>query len=277
MDELAEYNRERWNELAKANVEYSRPWLSLDDVAAIRKINRHGFLGRISDTKVLCLAAGGGQQSAAFGVLGAHVTVLDISETQLDRDRKAAAHYGYQIETVQGDMRDLSMFGDESFDIVWQSYSISFVSEVRPVFDEVSRVIRHDGFYRIGIGNPFTFDTVDEEGWNGESYPLKYPYIDGAEVTAYPNWGYWDVETESGETTRIEGPKEFHHNLSTVLNGIIRRGFVILGIWEDQVEGGLNAEPGSWDHYTAFAPPYLHIWARYRPDILGVEKTTASS
>mgnify|MGYP007034349507 FL=1 len=23
----------------------------------------------------------------------------------------------------------------------------------------------------------------------------------------------------------------------------------------------LNAEPGSWDHFVAFAPPWLSIWA----------------
>ena len=40
---------------------------------------------------VLCLAAGGGQQSVAFALLGANVTVFDLSETQLEHDRLAAA------------------------------------------------------------------------------------------------------------------------------------------------------------------------------------------
>ena len=39
---------------------------------------------------------------------GSNVTVLDLSETQLERDRLAASHYGHSIVTEQGDMRDLS-------------------------------------------------------------------------------------------------------------------------------------------------------------------------
>jgi hypothetical protein len=30
MDDIARYNKERWEELAKANVIFSRPWLDLD-------------------------------------------------------------------------------------------------------------------------------------------------------------------------------------------------------------------------------------------------------
>ena len=33
-------------------------------------------------------------------------------------DREVAAHYGVQIETVQGDMRDLSGFETATFDLV---------------------------------------------------------------------------------------------------------------------------------------------------------------
>ena len=49
---------------------------------------------------VLCLAAGGGQQSAVFGLLGARVTVIDFTQGQLDGDITAAKHYGYPVETI---------------------------------------------------------------------------------------------------------------------------------------------------------------------------------
>ena len=115
MDEIARYNKERWEELARANVQYSRPRLDLDEAAAREMIDPHGLIGEMAGKRVLCLASGGGQQSAAFGVLGADVTVLDLSETQLERDRAAAGHYGYAVELCQGDMRDLSRFSEESF------------------------------------------------------------------------------------------------------------------------------------------------------------------
>jgi SAM-dependent methyltransferase len=257
MDALARYNKAIWEELARSNVEYSRPWLDLDQSSAREKVDLYGMMKEIAGKRVLCLAGGGGQQSAAFGLLGAQVTVFDLSETQLARDHLAAEHYGLQIRTVQGDIRDLSQLDDSGFDLVWQGYSINFVPDVNTVFEGIARVIRPGGLYYLMFGNPFTLHSVDEETWDGESYPLRYPYIDGAEITGLnPNWAFWDVQTEDGEWIKVESPKEFRHTLSTLLNGLIRQGFVILGIWEES-SGDPLAEPGSWAHFKSFAPPYL--------------------
>ena len=48
------------------------------------------LLKDVRGKEVLCLASGGGQQSAVFGLLGAQVTSLDISEGQLRGDKAAA-------------------------------------------------------------------------------------------------------------------------------------------------------------------------------------------
>jgi ubiquinone/menaquinone biosynthesis C-methylase UbiE len=68
-------------------------------------------------------------ESAAFALLGPRVTVFDLSEGQLERDRQAARHYGQAVRTIQGDMRDLSQLADISFDIVSQPYSSNSVIE----------------------------------------------------------------------------------------------------------------------------------------------------
>ncbi len=78
VDEIARYNKGRWEELAEANIEYSRPFLDLDSEKAREAIDPEGVLADVSGLDVLCLASGGGQQSAAFGLLGANVTVLDL-------------------------------------------------------------------------------------------------------------------------------------------------------------------------------------------------------
>ena len=95
MDEINATNRERWNALANANVEYTIPYLDYTQEQARRDIGRHGILGEVTGKRVLCLASGGGQSSVAFGLLGAEVTVLDLSEVQLERDRLAANHHGF--------------------------------------------------------------------------------------------------------------------------------------------------------------------------------------
>jgi ubiquinone/menaquinone biosynthesis C-methylase UbiE len=140
MDDIARINRERWNALARANVEYSRPFLDFTPEQAAQYVYRHGVIKDVTGKRVLCLASGGGQDSAAFGLLGADVTVFDLSDVQLERDRQAADHHGYPIVTLQGDMRDLSVFPSQTFDIVWQVYSINFIPTVQDLFTGVRRV-----------------------------------------------------------------------------------------------------------------------------------------
>lgn len=269
MDELSRYNKERWEDLARADVQFSRPLLELDRSTAQEWLDGQGITppggtGEIKGKDVLCLASGGGQQSAVFGLLGASVTVFDLSETQLQRDRLAASHHGYPLRAEQGDMRDLSLFSDDSFDIVWQQYSLNFVPEAEPVFNEVARVLRHGGLYHLEIANPF-ITGLGEEDWDGRGYPLRQPYIDGEELIF--DDPHWDVEAADGTQRRIVGPREFRHTFSSVVNTLTRLGFVILSAWECPTDGDPSAIPGTWEHFIAIAPPWLGFWMTLRPDV----------
>src|SRR5438876_2531692 len=115
MDEIARYNIDRWEALVRARAVFTRPRLDLTPESARELADPDGGgLGAIAGKQVLCLAGGGGQQSAAFALLGAQVTVLDLSPAQLERDREAAAHYQLTIKIEQGDMRDLGRFSPDS-------------------------------------------------------------------------------------------------------------------------------------------------------------------
>ena len=75
MDAIYKFNRDRWEALARAGSLFSRPWLDLRAETALARVDPWGDLGSVRDRDVLCLAGGGGKQSAAFGVAGARVTV----------------------------------------------------------------------------------------------------------------------------------------------------------------------------------------------------------
>lgn len=260
MDDIADYNIERWKCLNRVDALFTRPYLNLDESSARQKIDPEGRLGAIRGKDVLCLAGGGGQQSVAFALLGATVTVVDLSQDQLQKDIDAAAHYHISVRTIQGDIRDLSQFGAQSFDIVWHAYSLNFVPDARVVFSQVARVLRVGGVYRFNCANPFVIG-LGERDWNGEGYALKYPYQDGAEITYRdPEWVY-----ESKEA--IPPVREYRHTLSTLINGLIENGFVIRHLSDSaDFYPDPNAEPGTWDHFTSIAPPWLTIWASYCPD-----------
>jgi SAM-dependent methyltransferase len=214
---------------------------------------------------VLCLAGGGGQQSAAFALLGARVTVVDLSDAQLARDAQAAAHYGVEIQALQADMRDLSGLEAAAFDIVQHAYSINFVPDVRVVFQQVARVLRPGGTYQLMFANPFVAG-VNPRSWDGDGYPLRQPYLDGEPIQAEDEAWVYRREDSEAAAPPIPGPREYRHTLSTVVNGLAEHGFTIrrlvdvVSIYPDP-----NAEPGTWDHFVSIAPPWFVVWCEYRP------------
>ncbi len=186
-DEIATINKRHWEWAVQKGAGCTIPDLDLDpdrlrqytraDLAAVREIGvifPPNILADVTGQDVLCLAAGGGQQSAVFALLGARVTVADLAEGQLAGDRRAAAHYGYPVTTIQADMRDLSCLEDESFDLVYGT-GMCFIPEVRVVYAEVAKVLKPGGLYRVDFPNPAT-EFVDWDSWDGTGYRITLPY-----------------------------------------------------------------------------------------------------
>ena len=268
MDELINYNKSRWEALAQARVQYTRPFLDITPQNALQSLDRDPLFlespfANVAGKDVLCLASGGGQQSTIFSLLGANVTVFDLSETQLARDQEAADHFGYALTIEQGDMQDLSRFADNSFDIVWHPYSINFVPDAVAVIRGVSRIIRPDGFYHLQFSNPFW--SMEPEEWTPQGYPIKQPYQTGQKLEFADS--LWTFTDDKGNEQAVEGPHEFMHTYSMMVNTLIQSGFVILAM-EEWPEGDAQADPGSWDHFVTILPPFVTVAAVFE----GIEK-----
>src|SRR5512140_2410658 len=147
---ILEHNRRAWDR----EVEQGNPWtvpVGPGEIAAARKGDwnivltptkpvPHAWLPELPGKRLLCLASGGGQQGPVLAAAGAHVTVLDNSPRQLDRDRMVADREGLDIKTVEGDMADLHMFADGSFDYIVHPVSNVFAPDVLAVWHEAYRV-----------------------------------------------------------------------------------------------------------------------------------------
>lgn len=173
IDEIGSRNAAHWEEAVRDGTGHSLPWIDLD-LDAVGRCIREGLpgdkvlgrreprrmvnqtptdlrvLGDMQGKAVLCLSSGGGQQSALFALLGARVTVVDFAEGQLAADREAAAHYGYEVTTIHGDMRDLSCIDAGSLDIVF-GMTTCYVPSVREVYSQVARVLKSGGLYRTDV------------------------------------------------------------------------------------------------------------------------------
>lgn len=181
---------------------------------------------QLSGLNVLCLASGGGQQAPIFAALGANVTLLDASPKQLAQDAFVAQREGLEIELVQGDMADLSIFANGRFSLIFNPPSTLFVPNLQPIWRECARVLQSGGVLMTGFMNPdeFVFDHValDEE----EKFVVKYglPYIE------------YETLTPEARQQRIEDKEMFHfsHTLEGQLGGLINAGFVLTGFYEDR-------------------------------------------
>lgn len=236
--EVVEYNRHAWD----AAVEYGSEWtipVSPQEVAAARrgdwriiltpmKAVPRAWFPPLEGRSVLCLAASGGQQAPILAAAGARVTVLDNSLQQLAQDRLVAEREGLSLITVQGDMADLSCFGDASFDLIVHPVSNLFVPDVRSVWRECYRVLRWNGVLLAGFCNPaqYIFDQrLADEGELVVRYPL--PYSDTESLSA----------EERQRLIDDEQPLEFSHTLDDQIGGQLEAGFVLTGFYEDYWSG----------------------------------------
>jgi SAM-dependent methyltransferase len=182
---------------------------------------------------VLCLASGGGQQAPILAAAGANVTVLDNSPRQLEQDRRVAAREALVIATVQGDMADLSMFPDASFDLIVNPVSNCFAPDVRRVWAEAYRVLRHGGALLAGFNNPvvYIFDLeLAERGHLQVKNAL--PYSDLVSLT----------EEQKRRCVEQGNPFEFSHSLEDQIGGQLDAGFLLAGFYEDYSPGEVIAD-----------------------------------
>jgi hypothetical protein len=130
----------------------------------------------------------------------------------------------------------------------------------------VARVLRPGGRYYLQCANPFSIG-VGTRDWNGAGYTLRRPYAAGGAIDyADEEWVYSGSAVERPE---IPAPREYRHTLGTITEGLAGRGFVLRHLAEfKDLDPDPGAEPGSWQHLTAFAPPWLAFWWEYRPDML---------
>jgi SAM-dependent methyltransferase len=233
--DILSYNRDAWDRCVEQNNRWTVP-VTAEQVAAARrgewsivltprKPVPASWFPELDDLDVLALASGGGQQGPILAACGAHVTVLDNSPAQLAQDRMVADRDGLLLETMEGDMANLSRFQPESFDLIVQPCANLFVPDVRRVYREAFRVLRRGGAMLTGFCDPILF-AIDPELEKQGIAQLEYtiPYSDVTSLT----------DEERRRYTDKEEPLAFGHTLEDQIGGQIAAGFVITGYYGDK-------------------------------------------
>lgn len=237
MDEktVIDHNRAAWEKRVQAGsewticvssevVELARKGIFNIKLTSQKAVPRDWFPNNMNGQNVLCLASGGGQQGPVLAAAGAKVTVFDISDLQLKQDEFVARRDNLDLKTVQGDMCDLSRFGDETFDLVFNPVSNTYIPDSIPVWRECYRVLKKGGTLLAGCVNPYIYI------FNGEKWD------DGIlEVSNKLPFNSLDELDEAGRKQFLARGHaiEYSHTLDELIGGQVSVGFLISGFYED--------------------------------------------
>lgn len=235
--DISRHNAMSWDKEALRGSKWTKPLNSMEIEKAKRGYCKlfltpsrevpPEWLEGIANKKVLCLGGGGGQQSAILALLGADVTVVDISKEQLENDKFIAKTYNLNITTIQGDMRNLFFLDSDSFHLIIHPISNIFVDDILPVWKECHRILKTNGVLISGIINSllYLFDFEDDCSPLTVKHSIPYSTIDSI----------CDEELENYLQENL--PLEFSHTLEEQIQGQIDAGFSITGFLEDNSGG----------------------------------------
>lgn len=251
---VVEYNRSAWDHQVEQGNVWTQPF-SAEVIARAKagdwslvltpkKPVPRSWYPELQGADVLGLASGGGQQCPVFAAAGAKVAVFDNSPRQLAQDRAVADREGFDIRTEQGDMRDLSVFDDESFDLIFHPCSNCFCPEIRPVWRECFRVMRPGAVLLVGFTNPivYAFDyALAQQGTLTVRHALPY-----SDVGSLP-------DEERQQFIDANEPLIFGHTLSDQIGGQLDAGLVLTDMFEDK-----SSQQGPEDHvYDRYFEGYI--------------------
>jgi ubiquinone/menaquinone biosynthesis C-methylase UbiE len=230
------YNQQAWDDEARKGNEWTVPVGESEiDLARTgyphlvltpRKVVPASWYPPLKGAKVLALASGGGQQVPMLAAAGAEVTVFDLSAEQLKRDEETCTKFDLPVKTVLGNMMDLSALPENYFDFIFHPCSNCFAPDLQPVWNGCARVLKSGGVIVWGFTKAesmLLFRNTDD------SYTLKYkmPYSDLHSLN----------EEERSVYTSKNEPLIFGHSLEDQIAALLRNGFVLTDLYEDDWGG----------------------------------------
>lgn len=188
-----------------------------DVVLTPTKFVPHSWFGDLKGKKVLGLASGGGQQMPIFAALGAECTVLDYSEKQLESERLVASREGYSIEIIRADMTKPLPFADETFDLIFHPVSNCYVEEVKPIYKECCRILKHGGVLMAGLESGVNYLVNDDETMIVNTMPFN-PLKN---------------EQQRRQLEESDCGMQFSHTIEEQIGGQLEAGFVLTHLYGD--------------------------------------------
>jgi len=160
IDRIHEANRRRWEAASSS-------WARRADTRGIwRKCHRDpslalhaselAWLQDVSGKSVAVLGSGDNQVVFALAGMGARVTSVDVSASQIAIARDRAATLGLNVAFVCADVVNLSTFDGATFDLVFTGGHVAvWVADLRRFYGEAAHILKPGGRLIVSEYHPF--------------------------------------------------------------------------------------------------------------------------
>jgi SAM-dependent methyltransferase len=160
MNEMHEANRKGWDAVSpgwQRGIDRRKDWRRYPEDPSLAFTPRElEHLSEMTGKKVCVLGSGDNLAVFALAGMGARVTSVDISQTQLDIAKQRSKELSLSIDFVRSDVIDLGEIPGESFDFVYTGGHVAvWVSDIALYYNEASRIIKPDGLFIVHEYHPF--------------------------------------------------------------------------------------------------------------------------
>lgn len=217
------------------------------------------FVGDLKGKTVLDAGCGEGYNTRLLAELGARVTGVDISskmiEFALEEEQNRTLGICYEVASFS----DLSLFEDESFDVVVSFMALMDCPNYEGAVKEVLRVLRHGGELVFSVTHPCFMTRgfgwiEDEQGsikLTVSDYFNSEPWVE--------NWGFSDIP-DPEQATQFAVPV-FPKTFSEYLNVLVRTGFILSAIEEPRAPAEACRRYATMQGWRDHAALFLYIRA----------------
>lgn len=198
---------------------------------------------------VLDLGCGYGEHCMAFIERGADKVVgTDISEKMLEIARKE--NLSSKIVYKNLAIEDLESM-NESFDLVVSSLALHYIEDFNKVTEDVYRLINNGGYFIFSQEHPLSTCFNYGERWTKDENGKKL----------YANISNYSIDGKRESKWFKDGIIKYHRTFESLVNSLIKTGFVIEEIMEPIASEEIMEEyPGYRDN--VHKPDFLLIKAR---------------
>ncbi|MCS4304112.1 trans-aconitate 2-methyltransferase [Chryseobacterium sp. BIGb0232] len=143
------------------------------------------------------------------------ITGLDISQKMLHEAQSRIS--SPNVDWVHSALEDFD-FGNNRYDLVISSMTLHYIEDLTILFQKIYNGLKNNGQFLFSMEHPVCTAALQPwKEWNGEKYWLVNRYTE---------------ETRRKQDWFVKNVEKYHHQLSTVINAVLKAGFLLKNVEE---------------------------------------------